>query len=223
MFLQNTSSNNQVTMNSQEIADLVQSRHDSVKRTIERLSERDVVIQPPMVNEQSTDAMGRIRGTSVYVFSGEKGKRDSLIVVAQLSPEFTGAIVDRWIELEKQAAAPKLPTNYLEALEQLVEKEKLLIAAQPKIQHYDTVVERDTLLNATQVGSKIGLTAQKLNKLLSVANVYDKRIKRSKTFSSWFVEKGLGEMKQTASGYPQALFTTKGEAWVVENFGIEEA
>ena len=36
------------------------------------------------------------------MFSGEKGKRDSLIVVAQLSPEFTGAIVDRWIELEKQ-------------------------------------------------------------------------------------------------------------------------
>jgi len=218
MFLQNISSSNQVTMNSQEIADLVQSRHDSVKRTIERLAGKGVIEFPPTVEIKTAT-----RPLVTHVFSGEKGKRDSLIVVAQLCPEFTAAIVDRWIELEKQAAAPKLPTNYLEALEQLVEKEKLLIAAQPKIQHYDTVVERDTLLNATQVGSKIGLTAQKLNKLLSVANVYDKRIKRSKTFSSWFIEKGLGEMKQTPSGYPQALFTTKGEAWVVENFGIEEA
>lgn len=59
--------------------------------------------------------------TSVYVFSGEKGKRDSL-VVAQLSPEFTGAIVDRWIELEKQVKQSvnepvyQLPATYLEAL-----------------------------------------------------------------------------------------------------------
>lgn len=223
MFLENISSKNQVTMNSQEIADLVQSRHDKVKQSIERLAKRDVIIQPPMVDEQSTDAMGRSRTTSIYVFSGEKGKRDSLIVVAQLCPEFTGAIVDRWIELEKQAAAPKLPTNYLEALEQLVEKEKLLIAAQPKIQHYDRVVERSTLLNATQVAQKIGMTAQRLNKRLEVARVYNRAIKRSRAFNTWFVEQGLGEMKQTANGYPQALFTTKGEAWVVENFGIEEA
>lgn len=218
MFLQNTSSNNPATMNSQEIADLVKSRHDSVKRTIERLAGKGVIEFPPTVEIKTAT-----RPLVAHVFSGEKGKRDSLIVVAQLSPEFTGAIVDRWIELEKQAAAPKLPTNYLEALEQLVEKEKLLIAAQPKIQHYDTVVERSTLLNATQVAQKLGMTAQRLNKRLEVARVYNRAVKRSRVFNTWFVEQGLGEMKQTASGYPQALFTTKGEAWVVENFGIEEA
>lgn len=135
-------------------------------------------------------------------------------------------------DLAKRQVAPQLPdfTNpvaaaraWADELEQKQIAMQKLAIAEPKALVYDTIVERTTLLNATQVGSKIGLTAQKLNKLLSVANVYDKRIKRSKTFSSWFVEKGLGEMKQTASGYPQALFTTKGEAWVVENFGIEEA
>lgn len=227
MFLQNISSNNQVTMNSQEIADLVQSRHDKVKQSIERLATpnkvRDAVIALPPMGVVVSTFNNRTYQTEVYTFSGEKGKRDSLIVVAQLCPEFTAAIVDRWIELEKQAAAPKLPTNYLEALEQLVEKEKLLIAAQPKIQHYDKVVERSTLLNATQVAQKIGMTAQRLNKRLEVARVYNRAIKRSRAFNTWFVEQGLGEMKQTANGYPQALFTTKGEAWVVENFGIEEA
>ena len=227
MFLQNTSSSNPATMNSQEIADLVKSRHDKVKQSIERLATpnkvRDAVIALPPMGVVVSTFNNRTYQTEVYTFSGEKGKRDSLIVVAQLSPEFTGAIVDRWIELEKQAAAPKLPTNYLEALEQLVEKEKLLIAAQPKIQHYDKVVERSTLLNATQVAQKIGMTAQRLNKRLEVARVYNRAIKRSRAFNTWFVEQGLGEMKQTASGYPQALFTTKGEAWVVENFGIEEA
>ena len=227
MFLENISSSNQVTMNSQEIADLVEKRHDNVKRTIDLLADKGV-IEFPQFEEIKTAT----RPSVVYVFSGEKGKRDSLIVVAQLSPEFTGAIVDRWIELEQQAARARLPdfTNPVAAArawadefeQKQIAMQKLAIA-EPKALVYDTIVERDTLLNATQVGSKIGLTAQKLNKLLSVANVYDKRIKRSKTFSSWFVEKGLGEMKQTASGYPQALFTTKGEAWVVENFGIEEA
>ena len=86
----------------------------------------------------------------------------------QLSPEFTGAIVDRWIELEEQVkqsaneSTYKLPTTYLEALEQLVEKEKKLLAAQPKANYYDMVVERSTLLNATEVANKIGLTAQRL-------------------------------------------------------------
>lgn len=42
-----------------------------------------------------------------YVFSGEQGKRDSIIVVAQLSPEFTARLVDRWQELE----APPFSTS----------------------------------------------------------------------------------------------------------------
>lgn len=213
----NLLNNTAVSMSSLEISELVESRHDKVKQSIERLVKRDVIIQPPMVDEQSTDVMGRSRTTSVYVFSGEKGKRDSLIVVAQLSPEFTGAIVDRWIELEKQAAAPKLPTNYLEALEQLVEKEKLLIAAQPKIQHYDTVVERDTLLNATTVAHSVGLkSAQALNKQLERLGVYNAACKRGRAFRAWFIEQGLGAMKQGATGHHQTLFTTKGQAWVIE-------
>jgi hypothetical protein len=35
-----------------------------------------------------------------YRFTGEQGKRDSIVVVAQLSPEFTARLVDRWQELE---------------------------------------------------------------------------------------------------------------------------
>lgn len=38
--------------------------------------------------------------SKLYVFSGEQGKRDSIVVVAQNCPEFTAALVDRWQELE---------------------------------------------------------------------------------------------------------------------------
>jgi phage regulator Rha-like protein len=98
------------TMSSLEISEMVKSRHDSVRRTIERLYAADVIVQPPLVNEQSFDSMGRPRATEVYLFSGAQGRRDSIVVVAQLSPEFTASIVDRWQELENKAPEPALTT-----------------------------------------------------------------------------------------------------------------
>ena len=44
-------------MSSREIADLVESRHDSVKRTIERLAKQSVIGNPPMVDYK--DSLGR--------------------------------------------------------------------------------------------------------------------------------------------------------------------
>lgn len=95
--------NEPITMSSREIAKLLGNRHDKVKQSIERLVERGVIVQPPMGDEQDTDAMGRKRTTSVYQLE----KRDSYVVVAQLSPEFTAKLVDRWQELE--ARTPALP------------------------------------------------------------------------------------------------------------------
>lgn len=102
------------TMSSREIAELVQSRHDSVKRTIDRCVEGGAIVQPPLVDEQSQDAMGRPRVTQVYHLD----KRSSLIVVAQLCPEYTARIVDRWQELEAQVASPTfhIPQTYAEAM-----------------------------------------------------------------------------------------------------------
>lgn len=90
------------TINSAEIAKLVGSRHDNVKQSIERLVDRGIIVRPALEDEQLADAMGRTRTTQVYQFTGEQGKRDSIVVVAQLSPEFTARLVDRWQELEAQ-------------------------------------------------------------------------------------------------------------------------
>ncbi|WP_307402173.1 phage antirepressor KilAC domain-containing protein [Pseudomonas cedrina] len=78
------------------------SRHDKVKLSIERLAERGVIVQPPMGDEQFNDALGRPRTESVYYII----KRDSYIIVAQLSPEFTARLVDRWQEFEEMSAKP---------------------------------------------------------------------------------------------------------------------
>lgn len=100
-----------LTMSSQEIADLVGSRHDNVRTTIQRLAARGVIQLPAMQEVQN-----HLRqGVATYLFSGEKGKRDSLVVVAQLSPEFTGAIVDRWQELERIVEKPMTPAELIAA------------------------------------------------------------------------------------------------------------
>ena len=117
------------TMSSREIADLVESEHDDVKRSMERLAARGIITLPPLA-EVSNPRSGP-RTISVYLV----GKRDSYVVVAQMSPEFTARLVDRWQELEAQVA-PALPQTMAQALrlaaeqaEQLEQKEAALALA----------------------------------------------------------------------------------------------
>lgn len=84
-----------LSITSNEISQMVESRHDKVKQSIERLAQRGVISLPPM-GEKATAG----RPVAFYIFSGDQGKRDSIIVVAQLSPEFTARLVDRWQQLE---------------------------------------------------------------------------------------------------------------------------
>lgn len=91
-------------MTSLEIAELVEKRHDNVKRTIESLVDQQVITLPQIEETSFSNSIGRKQNTTVYVFKGDQGKRDSIIVVAQLCPEFTARLVDRWAELEKQIA-----------------------------------------------------------------------------------------------------------------------
>lgn len=139
-----------LTMSSREIAELVNSRHDKVKQSIERLSERGVIIRPPMVDEHGEDAMGRTRITEVYVFSGERGKRDSIIAVAQLSPEFTARLVDRWQELESQSAKPA-ELSRMDILTLAMESEQARIKAEAERDH--------AIATKAQIGSRREATA----------------------------------------------------------------
>lgn len=111
-----------------------------------------------------------------------------------------------------------IPQTYGEALQLCADQAKKLELAAPKVEYFDKVAERSTLLNATQVGQKVGMSAIKMNLRLSELGVYNKAIKRSRVFQQWFIEQGLGELKQTETGHSQAMFTTKGEQWIIEKF-----
>lgn len=123
------------TMSSLEIESLTGSRHDKVKQSIERLAAKGVIVQPPTGIEQAPDSMGRMRATEVYLFSGDQGRRDSIIVVAQLCPEFTARIVDRWHELEAKAAQPPVALTRMDILKLAMESEEARIKAEAERDH----------------------------------------------------------------------------------------
>ena len=96
------------TMTSREMADLTEKRHDNVKRTIDTLAAQGV-ISNPQIEDGEKAANGIVE--KMYRI----GKRDSYVIVAQLSPEFTARVVDRWQELEakepvEQSLPPSLPS-----------------------------------------------------------------------------------------------------------------
>lgn len=209
---------NRNSMTSLDISELVNSRHDDTKRSIVRLAERGVIARPPVAVVQK-EANNRIYDVEVFVFAGEQGKLDSITVVAQLCPEFTAALVKRWYELENQNAV-QLPQTFAEALQLAADQARQLELAAPKVQYFDRVADTKNLLNASQVGKKVGMSAVKLNQYLADMGVYDRRI-AGRTFAQWFIDKGYGEVKQTEQGYPQSKFTNKGEQWVVEQLVSE--
>lgn len=207
------------TMTSLEIADLTGKRHDNVKRTIEILSrpteKRQAVIQLPHC-EEVKNHLGQL--VTQYVFSGEQGKLDSITITAQLCPEFTAAIVKRWQELESQRPPTRLEMAHMlvEAETRLAQATEQLAIAEPKVNYYDAVVDRSNMLIASQISQKVKISAVRLNKFLDGMKVYNKSVKRSRVFQQWFIDKGYGSVRQTESGYPQAMFTLAGEAWVIE-------
>lgn len=166
------------SMNSLEISELVEKRHDNVKRTIESLVNVGVIVQPQIEDEQSKDAMGRSRITQVYTFTGEQGKRDSIIVVAQLCPEFTARLVDRWQELEAQVKKPVDPMQLLadpnllrNALltysEKVIELEQKVEVMQPTVEAFDRIATADGSLCLTDTAKVLQMRPKDFISLLN--------------------------------------------------------
>lgn len=130
-----------LTMSSREIAELLEKRHDNIKVSADRLAERGV-IGTPALQEFSHNG----NTYTEYLFS----KRDSLILVAQNSPEFTARIVDRWQELESQSAKPA-ELSRMDILTLAMESEQARIKAEAERDH--------AIATKAQIGSRREATA----------------------------------------------------------------
>ncbi|MCP1316354.1 Rha family transcriptional regulator [Halomonas sp. 707B3] len=147
------------SMTSLEISELVEARHDSVKRAVERLATRAVITLPPLVEKPTSG-----RPSTYYVFEGEKGKRDSYVVVAQLCPEFTARLVDRWQELEGQTAKPA-QLSRMEILQIALESEQARIAAESERDQAIATKAQISSSREASVMGKLSAASRKMQKL----------------------------------------------------------
>ncbi|EEX7139135.1 DNA-binding protein [Escherichia coli] len=167
------------SMTSIEIAELVGSRPDSVKRTIETLAKKGIIQFPQTVEIENKQSLGPRRFSSAYVFEGERGKRDSIIVVAQLCPEFTARLVDRWRELEEQIHKPMSEIEMVAAMAlEAVRQQRRLEQVEEKVSHVTKTVEqikrgtiRDGYAGYRQLVAKTGMSDAKCRNLVNAYQI----------------------------------------------------
>lgn len=151
---------NAKTMSSKQIADVVNSRHDSVKRTIDTLAEKGVIQLP-----QTVEVKNHLGQT---VTEYQVNERDSYVVVAQLCPEFTAKLVDYWQATKNQQVAQPKELTKLEILQMAIESEQKVIALEhqvneltPKAKALDTIANSFGQKTITNVAKVLGVQPEK--------------------------------------------------------------
>lgn len=154
-----------LTMTSLEIAEVVNSRHDDVRRSIRRLAERGVIQLPPMAEVKNH------LGQAVQIY--RVGKRDSYVIVAQLSPEFTARLVDRWQELESAARFASLPdfTNPIAAARAWADQVEARMHAERTKAEIGSRREATAMNKVSQEAKRAKKLAQVLDKAKQYASV----------------------------------------------------
>lgn len=214
-----------LTMSSEEIAALVESRHDNVKTSIERLGARGVIQLPAL--QEVRNHLGQT--VSVYQLC----KRDSYVVVAQLSPEFTARLVDRWQELEAQAA-PAVPRTMSQALrlaaeqaEQIEQQQAALALAAPKAEYVDRYVAANGAKGFRQVAKLLGANEHEFRAWLQDEKIMY-RLGGEWTAHQCHIDAGRFVVKTGVAhandhAFNATKFTPKGVNWVAGLWGQHQA
>lgn len=211
-----------LTMSSREIADLVESRHDSVKRTIERLQDKGLIQLTPMVEVKNH--LGQI------VTEYQLIKRDTYVVVAQLSPEFTARLVDRWQELENQQM-PQIPQTLSEALRlaadqaEQIERQNLLIEQQrPKVEFVQRYVEAGTTKSLRETAKILRVPERAMIDCLVGDGLLFRQSGNLLPYQKYHA-KGLFDVKtgttEYGHNYTQTRVTSKGIEYIASRYASE--
>lgn len=156
------------TMSSREMAVLCKKRHDNTLLII-----RDLETRGLLENSRPQYYTHAQNGQQYIEYISDK--RDSLVIVARLSPEFMAVVIDRWQELERQVSAsspvtPALPDftdPYESALawaEQYKAKEVAqaqIVELQPKADALDTLSHAKGALGIRETAITVGIPERK--------------------------------------------------------------
>lgn len=211
-----------LTMSSREIADLVESRHDSVKRTIERLQDKGLIQLTPMVEVKNH--LGQV------VTEYQLIKRDTYVVVAQLSPEFTARLVDRWQELENKQM-PQIPQTLSEALRlaadqaEQIERQNLLLEQQrPKVEFVQRYVEVGTTKSLRETAKILRVPERAMIDCLVGDGLLFRQSGNLLPYQKYHA-KGLFDVKtgttEHGHNYTQTRVTSKGIEYIASRYASE--
>lgn len=200
----------EITMTSREIAVLLEKQHANIKISAERLAEKGVI---------GTLAAQEFEHNGNKYFEYLLNKRDSMILVAQNCPEFTARIIDRWQELEDQAAGKEkfyIPATLSEALQLAADQARIIEEQRPKVEVYEKLAERKGDVSTTILAKQLGTSAIKLNQWLR-----DKGIKWKNAdlpmagYMDWF--NTIADVKN-GHEFTQCLITPLGQIEIAKRF-----
>lgn len=220
--------NNVKTMSSREMAALCEKRHDNTLLVIRDLEKRGL-----LENSRPQNYVHAQNGQQYVEYLSDK--RDSLVIVARLSPEFMAAVIDRWQELEQQAVKPVIPQTLPEALrlaadlaEQNAEQQERLALAEPKAAALDEISAAEGSLNARDTAKTLGVKPGKFN-AWAIAHKWMYKDSQGKLQPhSHRVQQGFMTMRPVTykgrngdkKATTQAMFTPRGLVRLAEIFAI---
>ena len=206
-----------LTMGSLEIAELLESRHDSVKRTIVRLQVKGLIQLTPLVEVKNH--LGQI------VTEYQLVKRDTYVVVAQLSPEFTARLVDRWQELgNQQKPTALIPQSFSEALMLAAQLQAEKERNAPKVAFVDHDVEVGSSKSFRETAKILKMPERALvNRLVEDKYLYRQSgvllpYQSAHTKDLFTVKTGTAEH---GHNYTQTRVTSKGIEFIASRYASE--
>ena len=205
-----------LTMSSREIAEITHKEHKNVLRVIRDLIEQNLVAQiEPLKFEY------RNQWFDYY----ELNKRDTFVVVARLSPEFTAAVVDRWQELENQQKPTALiPQSFSEALMLAAQLQAEKERNAPKVAFVDHYVEVGTSKSFRETAKILKIPERALvNRLVEDKYLYRQSgvllpYQSARTKDLFTVKTGTAEH---GHNYTQTRVTSKGIEFIASRYASE--
>lgn len=151
---------NALTMSSREIATLCDKEHRNVCRDIEKLNfeyEKLGMLKvehTPYIHEQNGQTYQEYHLT----------KEQTIDLITGYRADIRIKINRRWQELEQATTQKPVPLTFAEALRAYADEvearelaEQQLAIAQPKVQYFDKLVERNLLTNFTTTAKEFGI------------------------------------------------------------------
>jgi len=198
-------------MNTKQIASVLNKSHSNVKISAERLAQNGTIALQEFTFIHNNNAYTAYNLT----------KRDSIILVAQNSPEFTAKIVDRWQELENENN--KIPQTYASALllaanqaEQIEKQEEALKLAAPKVEFVDRFVESTGNKTFREVAKLLKANEREFRAFLVKSQVMYKLNKRWTARAPHLNAKRFSESSGEKNGrvFFECKFTPKGVEYI---------